>query len=57
MRASIFINYKRYKSKFSNFEKTEEATFEADQSSFVEQAAVLIDSLEKYVKNARAGRI
>lgn len=53
MKASIFINYKIHKSKFSNAEKSEEASFDTDQSSFVEQASILLDVIGKYVKAAR----
>jgi hypothetical protein len=53
MRASIFINYKIHKGKFSTGEKLEEASFDTDQSSFIKEAEPLIENLKQFVKNAR----
>lgn len=53
MKASIFINYKKYRSKFSIAEMSEEASFDTDRSSFVNEAATLIEALHDYVTNAK----
>lgn len=55
-KASIFVNYKRHTAKFSSIERSEEASFDTDQSSFIKEAATLLDVLEKYVTDARARR-
>jgi hypothetical protein len=56
LHASIFVNYKIQKSRLSSTEKSEEASFDTDGRSFIEEAAVLIDLLDNYVKNARTAR-
>jgi hypothetical protein len=56
LHASIFVNYKIQKSRFSSAEKSEEADFDTDERSFIEEAAPLIDRLDSYVMNVRARR-
>lgn len=56
LRASIFINYKRYKSRLSSCEKSEEADFDTDRRSFAEAASEILDSLDTYVKDCRVRR-
>jgi hypothetical protein len=54
MKASILVNYRRHTGRMTNIERSEEATFDTDQSSFIEEASILIDLLDNYVTNARA---
>ena len=53
MRASIFVNYKRYKSKFWTFERTEEVDFDTDKRSFTDVASEILDALEGHVRKSR----
>jgi hypothetical protein len=56
VKASIFINYKKYRNKFSSTERSEEASFDTEQSTFIKEAEPLIVSLAKLVENARLKR-
>lgn len=56
MRASIFINYKKYRNRFSSSERSEEASFDTDESTFLKEAEPLIENLSELVKNARVKR-
>jgi len=56
MRASIFINYKKYQNKFSSSERSEEASFDTNDSTFLKEAEPLIENLKKLVENARLRR-
>jgi hypothetical protein len=56
MKADVAITYTRHTGKFSRTERTEQASFDSDRSSFVEEAATLIEVLREYVENVRARR-
>lgn len=56
MKAEVTIAFKRHSRGHLTSERTEQASFDTDQSSFVAEAATLIDVLSEYVKNARSGR-
>jgi len=56
MKANVAISYTRHTGRFSRIERTEQASFDTDRSSFAEEAATLIEALHEYVTNARARR-
>jgi hypothetical protein len=56
MKAEIIMNYKRYKNRFTKKERTEQASFDTDRSSFTKEAEPLIEVLGEFVENARSRR-
>lgn len=56
MKAHMFVNYKIHRTKFSIAEKSEEASFDTEQRSFIEVASEILDALDTYVKGSRAKR-
>jgi hypothetical protein len=56
MKAEVTIAFKRHLPRHSATERTEHASFDTDKSSFVKEAATLIDVLSKHAKSARLVR-
>jgi len=49
MKGSISITFTRHTGRFSRLEKTEQVTFDDEQSSFLEAALAVIGILDEYV--------
>lgn len=56
VKASIFINYKIHRNRFSSKERSEETSFDTEEDSFIEAATEIIDVLEHYVRESRLRR-
>jgi hypothetical protein len=56
MKAEITIAFKRHLPRHPTSERTEQASFDTDQSSFIDEAATLIEVLHEYVRNASVRR-
>jgi hypothetical protein len=56
MKGEVTIAFKRHFPRHLTSERTEQASFDTDTASFIDEAATLIEVLHEYVENARTRR-